>query len=265
MNLHDYNQFTEDLRQNLADDPRVIGLVAVGSMAQQDYQPDHWSDHDFFVITIHGVQEDMRRDLSWLPHAEAIIFHFRETEHGMKVLYDNGHLLEFAIFNEDELQLARLNRYRMLLDKDELTARMAELELATQDFVVQSYTEPEQRFAELLMNILVGVGRYARGEKLSGRQFIRGHALTHLLRLVAEFKPAAQIHLLDNLDPFRRFERVYPTLGLEINEILARDTLTAAEQLLTVAVRELRPYLTEIPEGAVAEVQNSIMRAKQEH
>ena len=101
MNLSEYNQFTEELRLKLAGDDRVLALIALGSMAQQDYQPDEWSDHDFFVITIQGVQEDMRQDLSWLPRAEELVFHFRETEHGVKALYRGGHLLEFAIFNED--------------------------------------------------------------------------------------------------------------------------------------------------------------------
>ncbi len=87
MNLAEYNQFTQELRLKLAGDDRITALIALGSMAQQDYQPDEWSDHDFFVVTIHGVQEDMRQDLSWLPHADEIVFHFRETEHGLKVLY----------------------------------------------------------------------------------------------------------------------------------------------------------------------------------
>ena len=263
MNLAGYNQFTEELRQKLADDPRVLGLVALGSMAQQDYPPDDWSDHDFFVVTIQGVQEDMRQELSWLPRADELVFHFRETEHGLKALYPDGHLVEFAVFTEDELQMARLNRYRVLLDKTDLTAKLAELELATQDFVAQSRAEPERRFAELLMNIFVGVGRHARGEQLSGRQFIEMHALSHLLRLLAEYLPADQAQLLDNLDAFRRFEQVYPTLGAELNQILARDTLAAAEGLLTVTVRELRPFLTNFPEAAVVEVQRAITKAKQ--
>ena len=107
MNLARYNRFTEELTRKLDDDPRVLGLVALGSMAQQDYQPDAWSDHDFFVITIQGVQEDMRQDLSWLPRADELVFQFRETEHGVKALYRGGHLLEFAVFNEDELRLAQ--------------------------------------------------------------------------------------------------------------------------------------------------------------
>ena len=262
MNLARYNRFTDELTRKLDADPRVLGLVALGSMAQQDTQPDEWSDHDFFVITIQGVQEDMRQDLSWLPRADEIVFHFRETEHGMKALYHGGHLLEFAIFNEDELQMARLNRHRVLLDKAELAPQLAELELATQDFVAHGRSNPEKRFAEFLMNIFVGVGRHARGEVLSGRQFIKTYALTHLLHLLAEFLPAEEVHLLDNLDPFRRFEYVYPATGKELNQILDQDTLTAAENLLLVAALHLRPYLPNFPETAVAEVQNYIAKAK---
>ncbi|MCP4419812.1 MAG: hypothetical protein GY805_24635 [Chloroflexi bacterium] len=263
MNKDAYEQYSEHLRQKLADDPRVLGLVALGSMAQQDFQPDEWSDHDFFVITIQGVQEDMRQDLSWLPQADDLIFHFRETEHGLKALYRGGHLLEFAVFNEDELQLARLNQYRVLLDKAELTEKLAELELATQECVAQSRTSPNHHFSEFLMNIFVGVGRIARGELLSGRQFIKTYALSHLLRMLVEHNAAEKLHLLDNLDPFRRFEQVFPAVGAEINQILVQETLTAAEGLLAMALRELRPLLTQFPKAAVAEVQQAITKAKQ--
>lgn len=263
MNEKAYQQYSEQLQQKLADDPRVLGLVALGSMAALDYQPDSWSDHDFFVITIHGVQEDMRQDLSWLPQAGNIIFHFRETEHGMKVLYADGHLLEFAIFNEDELQLARLNRYRVLIDKAELTPKLADLALSTEDFVAQSHRSPNHYFAELLLNILVGVGRHARGEQLSGRQLIKTHALVHLLKLLTEYGQAENGQLLDNLDIFRRFEFVFPVLGAEINAILAKDNLTAAGELLAMAVREFRPFLVEFPQTAVVQVQHAIARAKQ--
>ena len=263
MNLTAYNQFTEQLRQKLDEDPRVIGLIALGSMAQQDYQPDEWSDHDFFVITIPGVQEDMRQDLSWLPNPSSLLFHFRETDHGLKALYPNGHLIEFAVFSENELQVARLNRYRVLLDKATLAATFSELALATSDFVEQSRTPPERRFTELIMNLFVGAGRLARGERLSGDQFIRTHALFHLLRLLAEFLPSEAAPLIDNLDPFRRFERVYPALGSELNHIMAQPTLLAAEELLAVAVRELRPFINPFPETAVTEVANQINRAKE--
>ena len=63
MQLDDYRLYTAALTQSLADDPRVLGLIALGSMAEQDYLPDQWSDHDFFVVTIPGQQEAFRTDL----------------------------------------------------------------------------------------------------------------------------------------------------------------------------------------------------------
>src|SRR5207237_5609069 len=111
-----YDRFSERLHQRLAADERVLGLVALGSMSGEP-APDEWSDHDFFVITRAGEQERMRTDLSWLADAGQIVLSYRETAHGVKVLYRNAHLLEFAVFDLEELSLARVNRYRTLLDR----------------------------------------------------------------------------------------------------------------------------------------------------
>lgn len=108
-----YSAFTEKLKESLSNDDRVLGLIAVGSMARVDYEPDQWSDHDFFVITRPGQQEFFRSNYSWLPPHRKIVFTFRETAHGVKVLYEDGHLLEFAVFDLEELYLARVNRVRV--------------------------------------------------------------------------------------------------------------------------------------------------------
>ena len=123
-----YIRFADALVDTLAARPDVVGLVAVGSFATG---PDEYSDHDFFVVVRPGEQEAFRRDLSWLPDAERIALSFRETEHGLKVVYDDGHLLEFAVFDEEELGLAKVNRYRVLLDRAEVGRRMAEVRAAT--------------------------------------------------------------------------------------------------------------------------------------
>ncbi|MCL4255495.1 MAG: aminoglycoside 6-adenylyltransferase, partial [Anaerolineae bacterium] len=94
MNLTDYRNFTHTLLQNVQADPRVIGLVALGSMAEQNRTPDDWSDHDFFLVVQSGTQELFRQDTSWLPYADRIIMSIRETQHGLKVMYDMPHLIE---------------------------------------------------------------------------------------------------------------------------------------------------------------------------
>ena len=62
-----YDAFTAALQESLARRPDVQGLVALGSMAGRDYQPDEYSDHDFFVVVDPASAEPMRQDLSWLP------------------------------------------------------------------------------------------------------------------------------------------------------------------------------------------------------
>jgi hypothetical protein len=84
MKLEDYQFFTNSLIRNLAKDPRVEGVVALGSMASQDIHPDRWSDHDFFVIVGSGHQELFRNNMDWLPSAAEILFSYRETTHGLR-------------------------------------------------------------------------------------------------------------------------------------------------------------------------------------
>jgi len=247
MNPMEYQQFSEQLTARLAADGRVLGLVAAGSMAAQDTMPDRWSDHDFFVITRPGAQEAMKRDLTWLPQADEIILSFRETAHGMKVLYRRGHLLEMAMFAPDELDGVRLNRHRVLVDKERIADRMATLAALVDG---EPYADAGRLFGQLLVNLLVGGWRHARGERLSGRQFVKNHAVYQLLLIWPLLHPLPEGGLLDNLDPFRRVERLYPRFGAELNQILELGTLETAVQLLALAENACRPHLTPFPAEA---------------
>ena len=122
-----YQRFTETLTDQLSQSGDVLALVALGSMAAREHLPDRFSDHDFFVIVRPGNQFWYRENRRWLLEHERIVFTFQETVHGMKVLYDNRHLLEFAVFDPEELHLARINRYRVLFDRANLTATLEQL------------------------------------------------------------------------------------------------------------------------------------------
>jgi hypothetical protein len=126
MDSKTYKAFTDSLVANLSRDKRVLGLVAVGSMAGTLNQQDEWSDHDFLVLTIPGVEEEFRTSTTWLPDYRPIVLNLRETKHGIKILYDDGHLLEYAIFNREEFRVVKINSYRILIDRggfDDLVKR----------------------------------------------------------------------------------------------------------------------------------------------
>lgn len=253
MNAQDYQRFTERLSERLAADERVLGLVALGSMAAQDTQPDRWSDHDFFVIVRPGEPEGFRLDLSWLPDVQDLVLSYRETAHGLKALYRSGHLLEFAVFDPEELHLARVNRYRVLLDRGGIAEAMARVREETVAWTAGSGMGDFERFGQLLANLLVAAGRSTRGEELSGRQLV-GHALQHLAVLLVRHVPKEVDHPLDDLDPLRRFERSWPSLGQELNDLLEEPPAQAARGLLAVARRELAGRLPGYPEEAVEAV-----------
>ena len=239
-----YNGFTERLRVGLTADDRVLGLIAVGSMAAVDYEPDEWSDHDFFVVTAPGGQEELRADVSWLPDAHRIVFWHRETDHGLQVFYDDGHLLEFAVFDLDELGLAGVNRYRVLLDRGGVEARMAAVRAQTRE---RPRHDDTHQFGKFLACLQVGAGRARRGEELSAAMFVKDLGLRFLVVLITRAVPAEDASLLDDLDPLRRFDFVHPELARELVGLCRCETVAAALGLLDVAERELGPRRPELP------------------
>ena len=254
MQADEYRAFTHELTERLREDGRAIGLVAVGSMADRDYPPDDWSDHDFFVITPPGGQEELRNVLSWLPHADRVALSVRETEHGLLVIYDDGHMLEFAVFDLDEIALAGVNRYRLLLDRGGVEERV--------EYVAANPRPPRDDlflFGKTVAAALVAGGRGRRGETLSAA-FMLTWATTYLNRLLIRTLPAENASILDGFDSLRRFERSYPELGAELVAIVRLDPVDGAPALLHVLERELRPLRPDLPWPALDAVKARVSR-----
>lgn len=265
MTPDEYRAFTKELVDCVRRSDEIVGVVALGSMAAVDYQPDAWSDHDFWLITVPGAQEAWRRQRDWLPAPERIIFHMRETEHGVKVVYDTGHLLEYAVFDAEELAVARVNRYRILLDRIDLAGRMAALRRQTEEAALDERPDDRWLMGQFLIALLVGHGRYQRGEVLSGHQFVRHIGLEHLIRLLSRHVEAPEKQLLDDLSPLRRFGAVYPRLGAELAAVLDRPVPATALGLLTIAERELPSRLVHWPADLAAVLRRRLTPRQRPH
>jgi hypothetical protein len=195
------------------------------------------------------VQEAFRADLSWLPDPERVVFSYRETAHGVQALYDDGHLVEFAVFDLVELAVARVNRYRVLLDRADIERRLAEL-AATTAKASEERADAGWLIGQFLTGLLVAVGRFARGERASARALVVSQAARPLLVLLARHVPSERRGVLDDLDPFRRFELAYPDLGRELDVLLRLETPAAALGLLDLARRELEGRMPGFPSRA---------------
>ena len=236
----------------------MIGLVAVGSMAERGRRPVEWSDHDFWVVAADEAVTGIRDDQSWLPDAERIVLAYVETEHGRNVIYDDAHLIEYAVFRHDELESTKVNDYRVLVDKADLEARVAAISRTTAGEPVEADTT----FGRFVGQLVIGLTRYGRGELLSAESMINKWAMENLLILLGRIVPPETEAPLDNLDPRRRFESAFPALGARLRG--AADLPATASVMVDIAEQ----YLSEIEANTVAvrtTLRSLIARADERH
>lgn len=247
--------YSDTLTKACIAHPEIIGLVLVGSTAETE-RVDEWSDHDFFVITPTGAQEDLRNNLHWLPQSESIAFSLRETEHGLKVVYNSGAVLEFAIFDCDELGRCMVNHHRLAYGNDEVTQA---LESAKKRELKVSPTDNLKDFRLFLSMLIIGVGRARHGEILTAGENIRSTAANAFLKvLTRQLEQSEKDPRLDKFDARRRFEFVHPGIGDLIGEALIQQPENGAEALLALADRFLAPIWVEYPHGEVEVVRRAL-------
>lgn len=235
--LRNFIDYQERLLAGVTELDEVIGLMFAGSAADLSRVDEH-SDQDFFLIVEDGAAERMRKNLDWLPNHDQILLSPRETEHGLKVVYSDGTLLEFAIFEDSELDqhVAPIDN-KVVLDKKDITSRIGKIAKKAVPKPIAVDTE-----VELFLSLIqIGVGRYRRGEQIAADQHIKSYALEKLLGLIREVKPVATSRA-DSLNRFRRFEFDYPLLGKRIQSAMRLDAENCAKEFVAIALElELAP------------------------
>jgi hypothetical protein len=252
-----FDLFTDKLLDSARRDPDVLGVILAGSTADASRR-DSWSDHDFLWVVKPGQQERYRQDLSWMPDPEHIVLRYRETAHGLNVVYDYGHLAEFAVFDPEEVYMMKANDYSVPVDKADIAERMKTVE-------GKSAPEPLNAVGAIehaLQLTFVGVSRYARGEKLSAHSFIRFWALRRLLQVLPAVIQPPDAARLDTLDMFRRVERVMPELAAEIDRVLRLDALDCADGYLDILQTHVKPHLSGFPDALAGVVAAHIAKAR---
>lgn len=239
MTAPSFQAYTDALTSFLSGDARVIGLIGLGSVAMLSHQPDRYSDHDFFVIVKAGTQQHFHDNIKWLPYSGRIVFHYQDTNHGAKAIYDDAHMIEYAVFDLDELkQYGRVNDYIILIDHADLARLVPQLADASPPKAHSINIDDHTLYGHVLHQCQIAIGRWRRGEQLSSRVLLNA-ALENTLKLLTRHVTPDNPTVLDNLDVFRRFERGYPPLGAELDAAMAKPVDAAARDLLTILSREL--------------------------
>jgi lincosamide nucleotidyltransferase B/F len=235
MNATEFETYTERLRANLESAGEVIGLVTLGTTADPNLR-DEWSDHDFWVLTKAGAQDSFVEDLSWLPDARNIALTVNHGSHRRTVLYQNGHKVEFAVFDVNEATEGKIQRYTILIDRDRIAGLIQSVH---QNTLKQAEAKPDA-LQNLCVLVWSACERHCRGEFLSARQYLDGFAINQLLSLIAKYDRETGAGGNDVLDPRRRLELRSPELAAEVLATRNERLPEGALQLLEIAERELK-------------------------
>lgn len=225
---------SDGLAQGVRSTDELLGLVLLGSASNAgESRRDGWSDHDFFAIAAPGRGDEARTALNWLPDAGRVVLTAREGSIGFVVVYDDGHVLEFALAEPAELSGVVAGDASVIVD--DASGTTAALIEAGQAAVAQADSfDPENDVRLVLVKLLLGVGRVRRGEVLNGGQFIRTWAVNHLLRAIRGRFDGSAPETRDSIDPTRRFESDYPVWAEAIATALDAPADTAAHDLFVL-------------------------------
>ncbi|MEK3885653.1 hypothetical protein [Paenibacillus sp. PL2-23] len=210
-------QRLEDIGKVLERNGDALALLGLGSVGIETDRIDEYSDLDFFVIVSPGSKQRYIERLDWLEVICPIAYRFQNCEIGYKFLFEDGIYGEFAVFEEAELERAAYRNGRIVwkhpaYTNDELLVRDASSspdKRATIDHAV----------GEALTNLYVGLGRYARGEKLSALKFIQSYPIDGLLSVMHIIEPEVDAYP-DVFGNERRAERRFPAFASLLGTLL---------------------------------------------
>ena len=195
----------EKLTEVLAQDPDCLGLLALGSAADLS-RMDAYSDLDFFVIVKDGTVQRFLDEDTWLCACAPLAYRFRNTPDGHKVLWSDGIYAEYAVFEVSTLASIPYTKGRWCFQREGFT-----LPDQPQCPLPDPRQDPAYAYNEALTNLLVGMMRYRRGERLAGARLIQVHAVDRILSTLED----PTLPLSPSVDPFsleRRIEFRHPQI-----------------------------------------------------
>jgi lincosamide nucleotidyltransferase B/F len=192
--------------QSLAHSGQGLALIGLGSVGQETDRLDAFSDLDFFAIVAAGHKAHFIDHLDWLAEVCPIVYRFRNTPDGYKLLFEDGIFCEFAVFELGELSQIPFASGRVVWKQPWIADTIGTPAVAGPQ---RKAVDAAWSVGEALTNLYVGLHRLRRGEKLSAARFIQQYAVDRVLELAAFVEPEGEAQA----DPFgseRRFERRFP-------------------------------------------------------
>ncbi len=224
----------EAIARSLEKSGHAEALIGCGSVGLELDRLDAYSDLDFFAVVEEGWKEHYLTHLEWLENVAPLVYVFRNTVDGFKLLYADGIFCEFAVFERHELLRIPYAPGRIVWKRPEVPDSIA---LPTVAGGAPEAKSPDWLLGEALTNLYVGLCRYRRGEKLSAARFIQGYAVDRVVDLAGSVEtqgPAPR----DIFSGERRFELRFPGIARLLPGMLQGYERTPESALTILAFLE---------------------------
>jgi hypothetical protein len=212
----------------------ALALLGLGSVGRELERIDAYSDLDFFAIVEPGRKGRYIDNLDWMAAVAPVVYAFRNTVDGYKLLYEDGIFCEFAIFEPHELAQIPFAAGRIVWRRPEFDERVATPVRTAPPLGTQSV---EWLIGEAITNLYVGLCRCHRGEKLSAARFIQQYAVDRVLDLAPRIE-AEQPGQADQFTPERRFEQRFPLTAAALPPMMQGYEHSPASALAVLAFLE---------------------------
>lgn len=196
----------DQIGRSLEQTDRALALIALGSVGEDLYRLDDYSDLDFFVIVQLGAKPEFLTQLGWLSSIRPVAYQFRNTADGYKVLFDDDVFCEFAVFEPEELMKVPFTPGRIVWKRPQVDEHVCHPVLVPPH---PSTPDTAWLVGEALTNLYVGLNRYLRGEMLSAARFIQGYAVDRIVELSSDVEPE-RASVADLFAAERRYEQRFP-------------------------------------------------------
>ncbi|MDP2814711.1 MAG: hypothetical protein Q8N92_09730 [Erysipelotrichaceae bacterium] len=204
-------QRLDDIGNYLVNREDVLGLLGLGSVGVELSRLDQYSDLDFFLIVKKGSKSTYLDSLFWLSDVHPLVYSFRNTVDGYKILFADGIYGEFAVFEENEMKNISFSEGRWIFKKSDCTIK--NVQSGPFKPLVSNHTDVAVN--ELLTNLLVGLQRFRRGERLAAQRLIEVHALNQLISILPSIYVEKNI-VADKFNFERRIEFRFPAFAKKI-------------------------------------------------
>ena len=214
-------RFNEIIQRNQHKE-EVLAFIGLGSMHDLS-RLDAYSDIDFFIIVkSQGDKKNYMEDISWLD-VHPIIFSYIETRDGLKVIYEDGILLEFAVLTMEELKNITVPEGTIYYKKEDILDNDLKPKIKTVYKV-----DFNKAISNCLSNLYVGLLREHRGEHVAAFLMIQVYVTSNLLKILDQnqddpFVVERRIEKRLDLD----YEDLYP--GIQLNKSAVSKILNYLE------------------------------------